>query len=204
MKGRLPLMSIVLLALALAACGPRADAEASRLPAAAQAADSAAAADAPAGASDAVSNRPLVAPGGSREACPVTASDSAFAPPSPYPATAPYAGEFWYGADALWTMLSVDGTWRALPHSDTGYTQKVFWWRDGYDWQTEPEPELTVTGRRLDDSAPPLVASPATNAYHPDFDSAMLVGVEIPTSGCWEIAGRVEDSELSFVVWVEP
>jgi hypothetical protein len=32
----------------------------------------------------------------------------------------------------------------------------------------------------------------------------MLVGVDIPTLGCWEIRGRYAEAELSFVVWVGP
>ena len=30
----------------------------------------------------------------------------------------------------------------------------------------------------------------------------MLVGLDIPDSGCWQITGRFEDEELAFVVWV--
>jgi len=32
----------------------------------------------------------------------------------------------------------------------------------------------------------------------------MLVGVDIPTIGCWEITGRYAGHTLSFVVWVAP
>jgi hypothetical protein len=32
----------------------------------------------------------------------------------------------------------------------------------------------------------------------------MMVGMDIPTPGCWEITGRYEDDELTFVVWVVP
>jgi len=56
----------------------------------------------------------------------------------------------------------------------------------------------------LDASAPPLLASDATNGYHPDLGSFMLVGVNIPTEGCWEIAGQAGDQSLSFIIWVEP
>ena len=65
----------------------------------------------------------------------------------------------------------------------------------------EPSPDLTVSGKRLDAPALPLVASRATNAAA-DFGEAMLVLVEIPESGCWEIAGRYRGHELSFVVWL--
>jgi len=115
------------------------------------------------------------------------------------------SGEFWYGSDKLWTVVRSNGTWSNLPYSSSsGYTQKVFWWRQGYDVQAEPQPDLKVTGRRLDAPAPPLVASRATNAYADDIGSAMLVGVAVPSAGCWEITGQYRDAKLSFVVWVVP
>jgi hypothetical protein len=134
-------------------------------------------------------------------ACPVTQlPDPPFTPPKPY--GAPLEGEFWFGSPALWTSLPVDGAWRDLPLSRSGYTQKLAWWREGYDWQAEPEPDLIVTGRRLDGEAPPLAASKATNAFAEDIGSAMLVGVDIPAAGCWEITGRYGEQELSFIIQV--
>jgi len=129
-----------------------------------------------------------------------------FIPPSPYPPMPPplYAGEFWSGTQMLWTMLRTDGTWRSLPYANGTYTQKVFWWRQGYDWQTEPEPNLTVMGRRLDAPAPPMRASRATNGSRGDIGSFMVVGVDIPSLGCWEITGQRAGSSLRFVVWVAP
>jgi hypothetical protein len=137
--------------------------------------------------------------------CPVTRpADPAFTPPPPYPRYAPAAEEFWYGTDALWTAVPKTGVWSGLPHNPEGYTQKVFWWRKGYSWTAEPEPQLIVTGRRLDASASPLNVSHATNAFAEDIQSAMLVGVDFPTQGCWEITGQYARMELSFVVWVAP
>jgi asparagine N-glycosylation enzyme membrane subunit Stt3 len=78
----------------------------------------------------------------------------------------------------------------------------VFWWRDGYVWTEEPEPALSVTAERLDAPAPVLHGSKATNAYASDIGSAMLVGVDFPTLGCWKITGKYKEAELSFVVWV--
>jgi hypothetical protein len=100
-------------------------------------------------------------------------------------------------------MLKSDGVWAALPHRDEGYSQKVFWWSQDYSIEQEPVPALAVTGRRLDDGASTLIASEATNAQG-DFGAAMLVGVVIPTSGCWEITGSYRGNELSFVVQVRP
>lgn len=133
--------------------------------------------------------------------CPVTQpADPPFTPSAPYPASAPNAGQFWYGEEDLWTMLPVDGTWPQLAHSE-----KVFWWREGYDGSEEPEPDLAMSARRLDGPAPEAHSDPpATNAYHNDFHWAMLQGFTVPTPGCWEITGMYGGHELSFVVWVAP
>ena len=136
--------------------------------------------------------------------CPITVPQNPpFVPPAPYDSMS-FEGEFWYGSNSLWTAVRQNGIWEALPHNPEGYTQKVFWWRDGYVSTEEPEPALTVTGERLDAVAPPLKASKATNAYAGDIGSAMLVGVDMPTLGCWKITGKYADTELSFVVWVAP
>lgn len=136
--------------------------------------------------------------------CPLTVpQEPAFTPPSPY-SDLGFEGEFWYGSNLLWTAVRQNGVWEGLPHNPEGYTQKVFWWREGYVWNEEPQPDLVVTGERLDASAPPLNASKATNAYASDIGSAMLVGVDFPTPGCWKITGQSKKSELSFVVWVAP
>lgn len=145
---------------------------------------------------------PLLPP----ESCPITRpAQMPFKPPAPYPANPPpnYPAQFWYGSNDLWTMLYVDGTWSGLPLSGAGYTQKLVWWRDGYDMGTEPNPKLTVSGKRLDGQAAPMTVSSA-NGVSADFGEAMMVGVEIPTPGCWEISGQYKGHELSFVVWVVP
>jgi hypothetical protein len=62
------------------------------------------------------------------------------------------AGDFWFGSDRLWTAAPVNGTWRGLPHytlSDPTFRQKLAFDREGYDWHTEPQPRLKVTGKRL-------------------------------------------------------
>ena len=136
--------------------------------------------------------------------CPITfRQDPLFTPPAPYSELG-FEGDFWYGSDSLWTAVPQNGVWAGLPHNPEGYTQKVFWWRDGYVWNEEPEPDLTVTGERLDAPAPPLIVSKATNAYAADIGSAMLVGVDFPTLGCWKITGQYKKTELSFVMWVAP
>lgn len=175
----------MLLLLLLAACGP-----------------ALAANDADASAASPAATAPL-----SRSAldyCPVTQPpDPAFIPPEPYAPTAPY-GNFWYGANGLWTSLEPDGIWDSLPYSEMGYAQKVFWWREGYDMRTEPWPQITVSSRRLDDNGPAHEHTGGTNGYHDDLGQFMLTGAAIPTVGCWEITGQYGDESLTFVVWVAP
>jgi len=143
-----------------------------------------------------------------KETCPVTQpQEPPFIPPLPYPPEVPYEGKFWYGTDNLWTMLDVEGTWWGLPfheheNGNGHFGQKVIWWNKGYDWQTEPVPEFKVTARRLDGSTQSFETAEATNAYTPEFGSAILTGVEIATLGCWEFTGRYQGHELSFVVQV--
>ena len=110
---------------------------------------------------------------------------------------------FWYGSTLLWTMLTSDRVWAALPHSDEGYSQKVFWWSLDYSIEQEPVPTLVVTVRQLDDGAATLITSKATNG-HGDIGPAMLVSVVLPTPGCWGITGSYRGSERSFVVQVRP
>jgi hypothetical protein len=140
------------------------------------------------------------------ETCPVTKpyQTSLFIPPPPY-AAKPGNGRFWFGTDRLWTSLPLNGMLKGLPVDTSSvrraFSEKLFWWRQGYDGHTEPRPKLIVTGKRLDSPAPPLEISRPTTAIM-GHSSAMLVGVDFPTVGCWQITGRYVDDELIFVIWV--
>jgi hypothetical protein len=138
--------------------------------------------------------------------CPVTKpASSSFVPPRPYPAKSS-VGQFWFGTYKLWTVLPVTGVWR-LGHysfSDPTFRQKVSFWRQGYDPQAEPRPNLTVSGRRIDASAGPLQTDGKGNGSWTKDDQFIMTGINFPTAGCWEITGRYENDELAFVVWVSP
>jgi hypothetical protein len=141
------------------------------------------------------------------DSCPVTKPPlMAFNPPSPYPAELP-ASSFWFGTENLWTMLPMNGTWKGLPHylpTDSAFRNKLFWLHEGYDWRTENPPSLVVTGRRLDAPAPPLTMDEHANSgwtddsHHP----FMVVGIFIPTLGCWQITGDYKGNKLTFIVLV--
>jgi hypothetical protein len=129
-----------------------------------------------------------------------------FTPPTPYEVD---ATAFWWGTEKLWTFVDESGIWPWSPHRPghehevQPLTAKLFWMSGNYHWQAEPYPSLTVTGRRLDGSAPPLLVTPANNAF-PGPGAAMVIGVYVPAPGCWEITGEYRGEKLSFVVWVEP
>jgi hypothetical protein len=142
------------------------------------------------------------------DSCPVTRPPAqAFVPPVPYWTKLP-EDDFWLGTEKLWTLLHDPEIWEWAPHQPgheqevQPLTQKVFWFRVGYDYRAEPRPKLKVTGRRLDGPAPPLMVMGATNAF--TGISSMLTGVYAPVPGCWEITADYHGDKLSFVVWVEP
>jgi hypothetical protein len=164
---------------------------------------------------DAVSRSP-----NSSDSCRVTKPPlMAFIPPSPYPTGLP-ADSFWLGTENLWTSLPMDGTWKGLPlwsaaeqaeneddsHRPTAsaFRNKLVWWHEGYDWRTENQPNLTVTGRRLDAPAPPLTMDEhANNGWTDDSHHPFIVaGIFIPTLGCWQITEVYEGYRLTFVVLV--
>jgi hypothetical protein len=128
----------------------------------------------------------------------------AFVPRAPYAARAPEGG-FWYGSDALWTTLSVDGKWHMEGNvlHGKGYRTKLVYWRRGFDWWTEPEPKLVVTARRLDGDAPPVTVQRAHGVLLPEHTSAMMTLIDVPVAGCWQVTGRYEGQVVRFVVSVE-
>ena len=134
----------------------------------------------------------------------MTQPEPAFVPPKRFVATPPaYYESTWYGSAHLWTMLhdggEVWGPW--LSASPPGLPQKTFWWSVDWVVRDELEPDITVTGQRLDRPGSFRYGPPGTNASA-DFGTAMLVGIDIPSYGCWEITARYREARLSYVVSV--
>lgn len=131
--------------------------------------------------------------------CPVTQPpEPPFIPPSPWPTQPPGRPyEFWFGDDGLWTALPISGSWRQL-----ALGEKFWWWSEEFDVIQDTTPDLTVTAKRLDGDAPSFQVSEATNGYHESFNWAMLIGVGLPSPGCWEFTGQYKGHQLSFVLWV--
>jgi hypothetical protein len=144
--------------------------------------------------------------------CPVTAPPAVpFTPPAPYEPIEPSDNgkSFLLGTEKLWTAVWKSGVWGWAPrapgheHEVQPLTTKTFWGSVDFNYREEYPPELKVTGRRLDGDAPALLTLTPTNAF-PGPTAAMLVGVYVPTPGCWEITGDYKGQKLSFVVWVQP
>jgi plastocyanin len=139
--------------------------------------------------------------------CPVTKPTPPFTAPSPAPASPPASyDEVWYGTRHLWTMLPPAGqVWTAgsLPHEGNGIFQKMFWW--SADWKLESElmPAISVSGVRLDGGGGTFGVAGGTNAIA-DFGTAMLVGVEFPFAGCWQVTAKYRDASLTYVLWLKP
>lgn len=123
-----------------------------------------------------------------------------FLPPSTYLQRAP-SGTFWYGTDSLWTLLGSNGTWHGRGASDcNGYCTKLTYWSAHFDWRSESQPKLTVTAHRLHQEAPLIVASAASAVFvNGPMPAAMMVTIDIPAPGCWEITAKYRDQKLSFV-----
>ena len=132
-----------------------------------------------------------------------------FIPPPDFRTEKLPEGFFYLGSEKLWTAAGERMVWEWRPHGpgrELDLTAKIFWFRVGYSWRTEPVPKLRVTGRRLDGPAPALTTpqGPATNAIMDSYNGAMLTGVYVPAPGCWEITGNYDGDKVSFVVWVKP
>jgi hypothetical protein len=68
-------------------------------------------------------------------------------------------------------------------------------------WGLRKKGTLSVTGRRLDDMAPPARAY--ISRSYDDYVGGMSLYLVFPTPGCWEITGSVADESLTFVTLVE-
>lgn len=127
--------------------------------------------------------------------------------PVTLPRRAPNAAQGLFGAgSAHWNgSLFVGGLWPdgtvvfrpggpgfVLP--DGSLSMKFGWFRGA-----GLRGKLTIHGRRLDASAPPLRADIPEGYGDTGFQATGLI---FPTEGCWEVTGEVGDTRLTFVTRV--
>jgi hypothetical protein len=104
----------------------------------------------------------------------------------------------WYGTEALAVLLQEDGSWFGLG-PDYDFREKLWWYSAAF--QVGMESRLKVAGRKLDGDAPPAKISRVSNAQGAQGGGwAMLMLVEFPSAGCWELTGEFQGQQLSFVV----
>ena len=127
------------------------------------------------------------------ESCPLTEPVWLKPPEDSAVLTPPGFGYYFVNEDSsIWA-----GAWGAgadgyhLLAGDEG--NKMGWFRPAGE-------TLTITGQRLDAEAPSLEAE-IPCCYPTRFQAT---GLYFPTEGCWEVNAAAAESELSFVVWVEP
>ena len=136
--------------------------------------------------------------------CPITTVTAPYVARPPYLAQPPeYYKSVWHGTDNLWTMLDPRGeVWSGLPNNGGVLTQKTWWLSRNFEIEQERSTAITVTGTRLDAPGSFTAGNPGTHSYA-DFGTAMLVGVGIPSTGCWQIRATYRGTELPYVVLVE-
>ena len=112
---------------------------------------------------------------------------NADAPPGEHPSPTHH------GNGRLWLQLPPNGvvhpppTWR---EPDGSIRVKFPWWRG-------VEGILSIRGRRLDESAPPLRARIPSGYGTTGFQSTALF---FPTEGCWAVTGAVGTTRLTIVI----
>ena len=120
-----------------------------------------------------------------------------FVPPAPFPG--PPADRFYLGTKELWASLWA-GPWHGLP-TDQGYRVKFPWFAVDIGREETERAAISVTGRRLDAPAGPLLVEGPNVGMLPDY-SFYASALVFPTEGCWEITAKGRDRRLTFVVWV--
>ena len=110
----------------------------------------------------------------------------------------------WYGSPDLAALIPINGQWKGMGE-DRQFSDKFWWWRQGFDAHSEPHPDLVIRAKRLDGPADPVRITRVTHGKraHSSNSDSMLVSMKFPVSGCWEVRGTYEGFEsLRLVFWV--
>ncbi|MEM7360348.1 MAG: hypothetical protein AAF431_14725 [Pseudomonadota bacterium] len=132
--------------------------------------------------------------------CPVTIADnSAITFDTPLK-TNGFMG--WHGSNQLAALIPSNGKWYFMG-PEHNYRNKFWWAHESYDASAEPRPPITISAKRLDAPADPVYRDNATHGRGIDSKwQAMLIGMEFPTAGCWEVTGRYHEHSLTMVFQV--
>ncbi len=103
-----------------------------------------------------------------------------------------------YGNGKLWTILWSDGTVVFQPDGP-GFIDQDGSLSMKWPWYRGVQGRLTIRGKRLDGTAPPLRADIPAGYRDTGFQATALI---FPTEGCWEVTGQVGETTLTFVTRV--
>ncbi len=126
------------------------------------------------------------------EPCPVTQANGRVPPNEQAGPGSNYLGN---GNGSLWTELYPNPV-HPRPediHEDGSIELKVPWWRG-------VPGRLTIEGRRLDATAPPVSAWIPGGYGRKGFQSTAIT---YPTAGCWQVTGSVGKASLTYVTLIE-
>jgi LysM repeat protein len=126
---------------------------------------------------------------GNNFVCPVTKPNGSLPPGETN------ASEYYLGNGELWTSLWPDGKVLMEPSNQIANGSFSMKW----GWVRGVSGPLSIEGRRLDADAEPLRADIPEGYGDTGFQVSGLI---FPTTGCWEVTGRVGDSSLTFVTEV--
>ena len=122
--------------------------------------------------------------------CPVTDPNGS-TPPGEQPS------EYYHGNSELWTALWPNGTVVFSPsgpgeiREDGSLAMKFPWWRG-----SGVRGKLEIKGHRLDGESSPAHGEIPSGYGDTGFQAS---GIVFPSSGCWEITGRVADAQLVII-----
>ena len=111
--------------------------------------------------------------------------------------TAKYA---WYGSEDLAAWIPKHGHWNGMGLQQN-YRNKFWWWQKDFDTRKGGKPALTVSANRLDAYAEPVFIDDATAGYNVTLN-AILVFMEFPALGCWEVIGDYQGQQLKIILKV--
>lgn len=137
---------------------------------------------------------------------------ASFAEPSPTPAC-PVTKPKWLKPSEDSAVSGSPDYGYYFGNEDRSILASAWWWEEAKEYHLRSNEEgnkvgwfrpagaaLEITGERIDAPAPPLKAD-VPCCYPTRFQATGLV---FPIDGCWRMTARAEESELSFVIWVEP
>jgi hypothetical protein len=107
-----------------------------------------------------------------------------------------------YGRPDLWTTIPTSGSWATNTSMTGGRFIRTFWYSDRWSMTDEPSPSISVSAGRLG-GGDSVTGSAAVNARSRELGDSMIVSLDLPSGGCWQITGTYRDQSLSYVVWIE-